>query len=165
MFRVIVILLALFSSFFASAEIGVGDEPYKLIGKNGSGEKINLDNYKGKVVVITFWATWCGPCMKEIPVLSTIQKEVSTEHLQVIAISYKESRKTFRDVVEALGHNPIIFSFDGRSRVAGKYGVKAIPHMYIIGRDGTVKFKHIGYSEKQIPKLIEEINTLLAEKS
>ena len=162
MIRIILMLIALFASCQVYSGIEVGDKPFKLIGKDGDGEKIDLDNYKGKVVILTFWATWCGPCMKEIPVLGGIQKRVSTDHLQVIAISYHESRKIFRTVVKTITDNPMIFSFDKKSRVARAYGVKSIPHMVIIGRDGIVRAKHIGYSEKQIPKMVEEINALLA---
>ncbi|SMF17047.1 Thiol-disulfide isomerase or thioredoxin [Alteromonadaceae bacterium Bs31] len=165
MFRNILIVIILFSSCHVYSGVEVGEEPFKLIGKDGAGESIDLDSYKGKVVILTFWATWCSPCMKEIPVLGGIQKRVSTDHLQVIAISYHESRKIYKKVVKAITDNPMIFSFDKKSRVAKKYGVKSIPHMVIIGRDGLVKAKHIGYSEKQIPKMIEEINTLLAAET
>lgn len=155
------ILLLLFSGQ-AFSDIGVGDVPYANMGRSSDGQKVNLEELKGKVVIVTFWATWCGPCMKEIPMLSSIQKKVGTDDLQVIAISYHESKKLFRQVSKALEDNPMIFSFDKNSKIAKKYGVESIPHMVIVGRDGLVKAKHIGYSESSLPGFIEEINTLLS---
>ncbi|WP_144391522.1 TlpA family protein disulfide reductase [Pleionea sediminis] len=156
----------LFTSLFlsmesVSADITVGQAPYDNIGRGGDGKKIKVTDYTGKVVIITFWATWCSPCMKELPILSAIQKQVGTENLQVIAISYQEGIKLFKKVSKTLSDNPMIFSFDRNGYIAKMYGVKAIPHMVIVGRDGNVFSEHIGYNEKNLPSLVNEINSLL----
>lgn len=153
----------IFSYNPASSEAIIGEEPFAELGKNLNGEKVMVTDYKGKVVIITFWATWCGPCMKELPILSSIQKRVGTKNIQVIAISFYESIKTFRKVSSALSDNPIIFSFDKNGRAVRKYGVKAIPHMIIVDRNGKVYAQHIGYNEDKLPELIEEINAVLSQ--
>jgi len=159
--KLFVTLLLVLVSGTAFSDVEIGDMPYERLGVGGDGEEININEHHGKVLIITFWATWCGPCMKEIPLLSGIQKRVGSEQLQVFAVSYRESKKMFNAVSETLSDNPIIFSYDKRGYVARRYGVKAIPHMVIVGKDGKVSAKHIGYSEQQIPKLVEEINALL----
>ncbi len=160
--KIFIFIVYISLSSFVFAGIDVGDKPHVKLGKNGDGEKVNLQDHQGKVIIITFWATWCRPCMKELPVLSGIQQQVSTDKLQVIAISYEETKNRFKDISNALADNPIIFTYD-RGTVARKYGVKAIPHIVIIGKDGIVKAKYVGYKEEQIPALIDKINLFLSK--
>lgn len=162
-FKTIFLAALIFSYNSALSEPVIGEEPFAELGRNINGEKVMVTDYKGKVVIITFWATWCGPCMKELPVLSGIQKRVGTENLQVIAINYYEGIKTFKKVSAALSDNPIIFAFDKNRRAIRKYGVKAIPHMVIVDRDGKVYAQHIGYNESKLPELFEQINTVLSQ--
>ena len=143
------------------AEVSIGEHPPMKLGRNLHGDKLNVADYQGKVLIVTFWATWCGPCMKEIPVLSGIQKKVGTDRLQVVAVNYRESKKMFKSVAEALIDNPIVFSFDANKRVSKKYGVKAIPHMVIVDKHGLVVSQHIGYKEGDLPLLVAKINRLL----
>lgn len=156
-----VLLILLFLSPNVFSQTDSGTIPHDELGVNLSSENISVSNFKGKVVVISFWATWCEPCMKEIPILSSIQKKVGTDELQVVAINYKEKKNVFRSVSEALKDNPMIVTYDRNSKVARKYDVKAIPHMVLVDRDGEIAFTHVGYSAESLPDLIEEINTLL----
>jgi thiol-disulfide isomerase/thioredoxin len=158
------ILLGLISiSPFAMAKIDVGDTPFDNVGKTFDKSEISVSQFKGKVVILTFWATWCPPCMKELPILNTIQKKVGTEDLQVISVNYKESRKTFQQVAKVFENNKIIITHDKRGYIGKQYGVKGIPHMLIIGHDGRVKAIHIGYDEAKLPALVEEIVHAIAE--
>lgn len=146
-----------------SSEIGPGDIPYDHVGLTANKEKIKISQFKGKVVILTFWATWCPPCMKELPVLSGIQKKAGLDNIQIIAVNYRESKKMFQSVSEALKDNPIIITHDKRGRIGKKYGVSAIPHMVIIGADGLVLAVHLGYGEDKLPSLVREINLAIAE--
>lgn len=161
--HIILLVLVLVFSANTLAGVQIGDIPYESLGKTVDSKEVLVKNFKGKVVVITFWATWCPPCMKEIPVLSGIQKKVGTDELQVIAVNFKEKKKMFRSIADALQDNPMIITYDRNSKVAKKYGVKAIPHMFIVGRDGKVAATHVGYSADSLPGLVEEINALLAQ--
>lgn len=156
--KIILVVFLILFTLSADAKTKVGEEPYDKLGRTAEGEKIRVSDYRGKVVIISFWATWCKPCMKELSILSSIQKEVGVEQLQVIAVSYQESKEVFNRVSSALADNPIIFSHDRRGFYGQRYGVKSIPHMVIVGRDGKVLAVHLGYNEKKLPGLIEEIN-------
>lgn len=162
-FKIALFAMLIFSYNPASSEVIVGEESFAELGKNLNGEKVMVTDYKGKVVIITFWATWCGPCMKELPILSGIQKRVGAKNLQVVAINFYEGIKFFKKISSGLSDNPIIFAFDRHRRAIRKYGVKAIPHMIIVDRNGRVYAQHIGYDENKLPELIEEINSVLSQ--
>ncbi|UTA48485.1 TlpA family protein disulfide reductase [Simiduia sp. 21SJ11W-1] len=166
MMKIYLYLLVAFCALGASANVLAdsvpGTKPFNYLGKDYHGNRIELDDYKGKVVVVSFWATWCPPCIKELSVLAQIQKQVGTDHLQVVAVSHKNSRKVFSEVAKSFDQIPVKFTFDKRSYVANAYGLKALPYMLIIGRDGIVKSKYVGYREDQIHLWVDELNALLA---
>lgn len=138
----------------------VGEIPHDFVGKTIDGTEIRVSDFKGKVVIVSFWASWCGPCMKELPVLSGIQKSATTEKLQVIAINYGESRQMFRKIAKALPDTNMKLVSDINQKTGKKYGVEGIPHMVIIDAEGKVAAVHIGYGEASLPALVDEINTI-----
>jgi thiol-disulfide isomerase/thioredoxin len=142
----------------------VGSVPQDQLGKDLKGNPIRISDYHGKVVIVSFWASWCGPCMKELPVLAGVVKRVGPDQLQVIAVNFHDETKPFKYVVDALKNYPITILRDQNRKASKEFGVKAIPRMIIIGRDGKVAADHTGYGEGMIPELVEQLNTLLAQK-
>jgi thiol-disulfide isomerase/thioredoxin len=142
----------------------VGSIPEDELGKDLKGNKIRISDYHGKVVIVSFWASWCGPCKKELPVLAGVVTRVGPDHLQVLAINYRDETEPFKYVVNVLKDYPITFLRDAYSKTAKKFDVQGIPRMIIIGRDGKVAADHTGYGEDMIPELIDQLNALLAQK-
>jgi thiol-disulfide isomerase/thioredoxin len=151
----------------AGGSLKAGDVPPDSLGKAYTGEKIKLSDYHGKVVVISFWASWCGPCRKELPVLARIQEKATTSKLQVLAVNFGEDYYRYREIVKALKpalqEAPMKLISDENKYYGNQYGVKGIPHMVLIGRDGRIAAVHEGYGEGEIPVLVDELNKLLAE--
>lgn len=147
-----------------AAPYNIGDTPHDLLGKY-RGKEVKISDYRGKVVIISFWATWCPPCMKELPVLSGIQKSAGTDELQVIAINHKEGANQFRRIVKALDGTPMQLLSDPKGRTGKHFGVEGIPHMVIVDRDGKVAAVHIGYGDSQLPALVNEINEIASRPS
>ena len=142
----------------------VGSVPEGDLGKDIDGNKVLLSDYHGKVVILSFWASWCEPCRKELPVLAGVVKQVGPDHLQVLAVNHRDEPEPFKYVVKVLKDYPIKFmKRDPNAKIARKFGVQGIPRMIIIGRDGKVAADHIGYGEGMIPVLVDELNKLLAE--
>jgi thiol-disulfide isomerase/thioredoxin len=137
-----------------------GELPPDVLGMDLDGEPVSVSQHRGKVVIVTFWASWCGPCRRELPMLAHIQKTVGREHLEVIAVNYKEHRKDFLEVIRA-NRDVLLTYVHDKGPVSDRYGVTTLPNMFIIDREGRIAHTHIGYGEETFRQMIEEIIALL----
>ena len=148
----------------AYAGLSVGATPPDELGRQGN-TTIRLSDDAGKVRVITFWASWCPPCRRELPVLAQIQAQIGTDHLQIYAVNYKEDRRTYRKLARKLKElSAMVFLHDRTGRLGGQYGVDGLPHMIIIDRSGAVAHIHRGYADSVLDTLVEELNALLTSQ-
>jgi thiol-disulfide isomerase/thioredoxin len=166
--RIATTLLGLMLCFAASAEMQPGDTPPDALGSALGGPAVSVSSLHGKVVVISFWATWCGYCMKEMPVLAGLQT-LATQRglpLQVVAVDSKEDHDTFAHSARVLSKRlpGLLITWDRTGAIGKPYGSdKGIPVMVMLHRDGTVAHIHVGYGEDMLDSLVGEINDLLVE--
>ena len=163
--RCAALALLLLPAVTAAARAGdarpqVGEVPPDRLGTDRQGQPVTVSQHRGKVVIVTFWASWCGPCRKELPMLGQVQKTVGREHMEVIAINLTESARQFNGVIKENPGLDLTWVRD-RGRTSDLYGVKALPNMFIIDREGRIAHTHLGYSEKVFKQLIDEILALL----
>ena len=140
---------------------GRGDTPPVGLGLTRGGDSIETTQFAGKVLVVTFWASWCGPCRAELPILENLQK-AAKGNVQVVAVNIEE-RDKFRALARILSSLTLTLTNDQYKRHSAEYGVNGIPHMVIIGKDGKILNVHRGYSESMIDGLVAEINAALAK--
>ena len=119
------------------------------------GRPLNLAEYRGKVVLLNFWATWCEPCRHEIP--EFVQLQNNTRGLQVLGISLDDTAEPVRTFYSEFKMNyPVAV---GDAPLAERYGgILGLPVSFLIGCDGRVSSKHMG--EVKIPEITDEINSL-----
>jgi peroxiredoxin len=117
--------------------------------KDLSGKNVSLSDYKGKVVLLNFWATWCVPCRTEIPDLVRLQKEYQSRGLQILGITYPAyTRRGVQQVVSRLKVNYPILLAD-RS-LADMYGVEEVlPTTVVIDREGKIRGRILGILEAE----------------
>jgi peroxiredoxin len=149
------------------AEKGLGEGPrigfrapnFRL--KNLDGEEVSLAAYKGRVVFLNFWATWCTPCKIEMPSMEALYQEFKDEGLEILAISSDlEGEKVVRPFVEEMGLTyPILLDPD--FRVDDKYLVRSVPTTILVGRDGVITHKLIGARDWSVPEARALIEKLL----
>jgi thiol-disulfide isomerase/thioredoxin len=143
------------------AAVNAGDPaPNVPLGVSSSGDSPRAADYAGKVVVVSFWASWCAPCRKELAILEGLQVE-GKGNIQVIAVNI-ESRDIFVKAAKALGDLHVLLTNDRNDRAQRTYDVKAIPQMVIIGKDGHVLSVHKGYGDDGLKAIVDEINHALA---
>ena len=143
---------------------GIGELPLTMELRQ-QGRIIDLAALQGKVVVVTFWASWCGPCRRELPMLGKVQEVVGREHLEVIAVNFEEPRRDFNAVIRANKDLDLTYVHDERGIVSDRYGVTALPNMFIIGQDGLIAQTHRGYSENVLQSFMQELLELLPEEA
>ena len=131
--------------------------------KDGDGAAVKLSDYRGKVVLLNFWATWCGPCALEIPWFEEFQQQYKSKGFEVVGVSMDEDGwsaiKPY--VVSHKVNYRVLLGNDSVSQLYG--GVDALPTTFIIDRDGRFAFPpHVGLAGKN--EYNSEIQTLLDEK-
>lgn len=126
-----------------------------------AGKTVDLNAYKGKVVLLNFWATWCGPCQVELPRFAAWQRQYGPGGLQVIAVSMDDDAPPVRAVVRKLKLNfPVVM---GDAKLGTLYGkVLGLPVTYLIGRDGTIRARLEGQTD--LPAMEKKIKALMNEK-
>ena len=143
-------------------KVAIGEKPPTLIGVTPAGDNVETTQFAGKVLVVTFWASWCGPCMKELPMLERVQQIAGKDRIQVVAINTEDGEK-FRKISRTLSALTLQITHDFGKKSTDAYGVKGIPHMLIIGRDGRVVAVHRGYGDSSLDSIIAEINAALGK--
>lgn len=144
----------------ASAAPASGDMAPDYLGKTLEDKELAVSHYRGKVLVVSFWATWCPYCLKELPILEGNQQTAGTDKVQVIAIN-TENRDVFRKVSRALSKLTLGMSYDPGKKSATLYGVNGIPHLLIIGRDGRIRNVYRGYDESSLDGIVESLNVAI----
>ena len=124
------------------------------------GEHVSLEQLKGKVVYLDFWASWCPPCLKSFPFMEQLKQKYSKRGLVVIAISLDEK---FDDAWLFLNQTQASFviAHNNRGDIATRYDVQAMPSTYLIGRDGKIKLRHLGFNSGDKDKLQRIIESVL----
>ena len=118
--------------------------------KTLDGEDFRLSEYRGKVVVLSFWASWCGPCRFELPELSRIKPLYPD--VSFIAVNVDRERKDAERFLKRVSFDlPIVW--DNQAVVLGDYSVVSMPTMFLIDKNGTVQLVKVGYSRQK--KLVE----------
>jgi peroxiredoxin len=125
------------------------------------GAPLNLSSYKGKVVLLDFWATWCTPCRDEIPNFVDFQKNYGGQGLQIIGISMDDGPKPVREFYQQFKMNyPVAM---GSTQLAQSYGgILGLPVTFLIGRDGRIAAKYVGATD--MAALEQQMKSQLQEK-
>lgn len=124
------------------------------------GGDLRLSAYRGKVILLDFWATWCDPCREEIPHFVELQQRYASSGLQIIGVSMDDSSEPVRPFYQQFHMNyPVVM---GNAQTGALYGgVLGLPITFLIGRDGRIYSKHIGATslevfEKEIRSLLQK---------
>jgi cytochrome c biogenesis protein CcmG/thiol:disulfide interchange protein DsbE len=124
-----------------------------------SQQTITLSQLRGQVVVLNFWATWCAPCMEEMPSLVEMQRRMKDKGVIVLAVSVDSDENAYRQFVKNHGVN-LLTGRDADHRVSGLYGSFKFPETYVIDRNGVMQRKFIGAVEWTSPTITDWLGKL-----
>ncbi len=127
-----------------------------------SGNNMRLNEQRGKVLLVNFWATWCGPCRKEIPHLNSLSDKYGPMGFEVLGVNVDDDVRNAEQLAIKLRVKfPVLFDTD--KKVSRSYAITSMPSTLLIDRDGKVRFIHRGYADGLERKYDEQVRALLKE--
>lgn len=131
--------------------------------KSNSGKNLKLSELRGQVVLINFWASWCGPCRQEMPALEELHKRYASLGFTVLGVNVEQDPSKAQTLLKDI---PVSFPvlFDTQNSVSKQYNVKAMPTTVIVDRNGNMRYLHKGYQPGYEQQYAEQVRALIRER-
>jgi peroxiredoxin len=159
--RIIFTVFAVYAFFGSSNAFAAPAPDFKL---DGTQKQVKLSDYRGQIVYLDFWASWCQPCRKSFTWMNKMQSLYGKEGFKVIAINLDESRQKADLFLQQIPANFDV-AFDPRGNTAETYNVKAMPSSYLIDKNGNVIHANLGFRGKDEEKLESKIRDLIRQST
>jgi thiol-disulfide isomerase/thioredoxin len=145
-----------------AVEVGTRAPDFTLQNIESDQAAITLSDLSGKIVYVDFWASWCAPCLRSMPLINELYGKYSAQGFEVIAINVDDP---IEDGEDFLKDNPVdyLVALDTDNTVLTEYGVIGMPTSYLIDSKGIVRMVHMGFKEKDIDIIEKELLGILAE--
>ena len=157
----LLMLLALFVSFHALSKPIPLPEAELIEFK--SGEKLNTKDFKGKVLYLDFWASWCIPCKKSFPFMNDLLTRYDSEKFQVVAVNMDAFREDADEFLKKIPANFPVYE-NPRETLAQQLDLPGLPVAYIVSAEGKIVAKHTGFNDEKKAKKIKQLDYLLGQK-
>ena len=131
---------------------------FELTADTGMG--VSLDDYRGKYVLLNFWATWCAPCVQEVPSLNQLHQELNNDGLVVLAVSVDSQQDSYSAFLERFGVS-FPTARDPDMKIPSLYGTNRYPETYLIDPEGYVLRKYVGAENWMRPEIVNYLRSLL----
>lgn len=154
------VAIAFLSATAAQAKLpAIGSIAPDFTLRSNLGKNLKLSEYRGQVVLINFWATWCGPCREELPQLERLRARYQRGGFVLLGVSVDDKPNAAQDMARHLGVQfPVLF--DAGKQVSERYDIDAMPSTLLIDRSGVVRYLHRGYRsgvEREYDTTIREL--------
>lgn len=158
--NVMLVVLLMFGTVLGAKEVSGPAPDFTLA--SSSGKNIKLSELRGEVVMVNFWASWCGPCREELPLLDDLYQQYRDYGFTLLGVNVDENRAAADKLLEQI---PVSFPvlYDPNSAVSELYQVDAMPSTILIDRDGNLRYLHRGYKPGYEDKYDAEIKALVLE--
>ena len=156
----VVALIAVVAESTRERIVEVGDTAPGFALVTDDGQRLTRSQFGGQLLVLNFWATWCVPCIQELPSLNQFQQQFASSGVVVLGVSVDQNERAYRQFLKRAG---VTFrtSRDPQADLSSRYGTFKYPETYVIDRDGKVVQKHIGPRDWMDERLLAEIKALL----
>jgi len=133
--------------------------------KDTKGNELSLSDYKGKVVLLDFWASWCVPCREEFPFLIRFYEAHQKENFIIIAVNIDDKEENMKDFLSNFDIPPLYpVIWDNEKKIPPLYELESMPTSIFIDKNGIIRYIHTGFNESRKKEFKEELSTLLNEK-
>jgi len=159
--QIVVVVFAWLISVEVGA-VGLHDEAPDFTLKSLTGGNLRLEEYRGQVVLINFWASWCGPCRQEMPLLDRLHHRYEDTGFAVLGVNVEGEVEPAQNIVDKTNVTFPILIDDGQ-KVSEMYNLEAMPSTVVVDRDGVVRYIHLGYKPGDEAKYVEVVKQLIRE--
>ncbi|MAF76452.1 MAG: redoxin [Idiomarinaceae bacterium] len=157
---VVMVLLGLTTTVTQAATVSVEAPDFTL--KSRDGDNLRLSEERGNIVIVNFWASWCGPCREELPEFEALYQNYADMGVTVYAVNVDDQSEKANKLLEDISVSfPVLYDPDGE--VSELYDVSAMPTTVMIDRDGVARLMHKGYKSGDEAKYEEALHRLLRE--
>ena len=158
--NVIVAAMALSLSAAIAAAVEPGSPAPSFDASTFDNKPIRLADYRGKVVFVDFWASWCSPCRQALPLYDKLSGEFPATDFAVVAVNVDENAA---DAKKFMAEHPVKYTIvqNPKGDIPKAFGIDGMPSSYLIDRDGTIRDRHVGFEPKDIDALRGEIAKLI----
>ncbi|MES0874087.1 TlpA disulfide reductase family protein [Sinimarinibacterium sp. HSW-8] len=148
----------------AACALAIGVKPPQALGRSADARVLCTADHLGRVLVVTFWASWCAPCLSEMRALESLQRQAAGR-LAVVAVNIEDRRRFLALHRAQSGDLSLTLSHDDDGRVREAWGVGPIPHTFLIDHEGRLAGEYRGYDDAFIPVLVDRIRELLRRRA
>ena len=145
----------------AAQEVGERAPSFSLPNLDGQGS-VSLDEHRGKVVYLDFWASWCPPCLTSLPILDELRGEFPADRFQVVAVNVDSDPEKAR---KFLKKRPVGYpsASDPKGQLPPRFAIETMPTSFLIDEKGVVRYVHPGFRKTDVDPLREKIRALIAK--
>ena len=156
-----ILVSGLLISSLATASTIQGPAPDFTL-KSNTGDNLKLSEFRGEVVMINFWASWCGPCREEMPILDALYDRYKDLGFTILGVNVEKNSKKADNLLKSI---PVTFPilYDSSNQVSKMYDVVAMPSTILVDRDGNMRYLHRGYQKGYEIEYEEQVRGLLRE--
>jgi peroxiredoxin len=130
--------------------------------KSQTGTNLKLSELRGQVVLINFWASWCGPCRQEMPALDELYQHYRSLDFTVLGVNVEENSANAKSLLKDI-HVTFPVLFDNQNTVSKLYNIKGMPSTILVDRDGNMRYLHMGYQPGFETEYQNQVRTLIRE--
>ncbi len=160
---VLALLLGLLGTIAGTSHaVSVQDTAPDFTLKSLDGANLRLEEYRGQVVLINFWASWCGPCRQEMPLLDRLHQRYEDTGFAVLGVNVEGEAKPAQEIADKTQITFPVLIDDGQ-KVSEMYNLEAMPSTVVVDRDGVVRYIHLGYKPGDEAKYVEVVKKLIRE--
>ena len=151
--------VALYTSLHETI-VNAGDDAPEFSFKSDDGKQYSVQNFGGKLLLLNFWASWCGPCVQEIPALNEMARALAPKGLVVLGVSVDKDDKAYKDFLKRL---PLAYPSgrDPEQVINQRYGTLQFPESYLIDSKGRVVEKFVSVQAWASPQMISHVGSLM----